>query len=54
MCFRYCLENALSKNNNDVSIKIPTRDKSYLNVTYSARRHAETIQYVHDNIKINN
>ncbi|XP_067209660.1 uncharacterized protein [Linepithema humile] len=42
---RYCLENALSKNNGDVSIKMSTRDQSYLNVIYIVRRHAETIQY---------
>ncbi|XP_067209661.1 odorant receptor 4-like isoform X3 [Linepithema humile] len=43
---RYCLENALSKNNGDVSIKMSTRDQSYLNVIYIVRRHAETIQFI--------
>ncbi|XP_012231990.1 odorant receptor 4-like isoform X2 [Linepithema humile] len=45
--FRYRLENAcLIENDSNASTKTSTKDKSYVNVAYSIRRHAETIQFV--------
>ncbi|KAH0946201.1 hypothetical protein HN011_010167 [Eciton burchellii] len=44
---RYRLENAFEhKSHNDALPIMLTKDKSYSNVVYSARRHAETIQFV--------
>ncbi|XP_067209620.1 odorant receptor 63a-like isoform X2 [Linepithema humile] len=44
---RYRLESALLFENDTYdSIKISTRDKSYSNVTYSIRRHTETLQFI--------